>query len=47
MHKDLITLDAWNPDEVRAVLDLGRKVKAQPEDFRDRIAFKTLLMLFE
>jgi ornithine carbamoyltransferase len=47
MHKDLITLDAWGPDDVRAVLDLGHKVKAQPEAFRDRMAFKTLLMLFE
>ena len=47
MHKDLITLDTWAPDEVRAVLDLGRRVKARPQDYRDRMAFKTLLMLFE
>ena len=47
MHKDLITLDAWSADDVRAVLDLGHKVKANPGDYRDRMAFKTLLMLFE
>ena len=47
MHKDLITLDVWSPDEIRAVLDLAKKVKANPEDYRDRMAFKTLLMLFE
>jgi len=45
MH--LITLDRWTTDDILATIDLGREVKAHPEKFRDAMAFKTLLMLFE
>jgi ornithine carbamoyltransferase len=45
MH--LITLDRWTTDDILATVELGREVKAHPERFRDAMAFKTLLMLFE
>ncbi len=44
---DLISLDTWTPEDVVQTVELGRRVKAQPEQFRDAMAFKTLLMLFE
>ena len=44
---DLITLDRWTTKDVMATVELGRRIKAQPAQFREAMAYKTLLMLFE
>lgn len=44
---DLITLDQWTTKDVVETVELGRRVKAQPAQFREAMAYKTLLMLFE
>ena len=45
MH--LITLDQWTREDVLQTIALGRQIKANPEDYRDAMKHKTLLMLFE
>ena len=35
------------PDELLALLDLAAKVKAQPEDYADRLHGRAVAMLFE
>jgi ornithine carbamoyltransferase len=44
---DLISLDRWTTKDVVETVELGRRVKAQPAQFREAMAYKTLLMLFE
>ncbi len=43
----LISLKKWSPEKIRAVLDLAKDVKANPDAYRDAMARKTLLMIFE
>ena len=43
----LISLKEWTPEKIRAVLDLARDVKADPEKYSQAMAQKTLLMIFE
>ncbi len=43
----LITLKQWSPQQIREVLDLAAEVKGRPEAYRDAMARKTLLMIFE
>ncbi len=45
MH--LITLNEWTTEDVLATIALGRRIKQHPEDYRDAMRFRTLLMLFE
>ena len=45
MH--LIALDRWTTADVVDTIELARVVKAHPERFRQAMAYKTLLMLFE
>jgi len=45
MH--LISLDRWTTDDVMATIELARDVKARPSGYRQAMAHKTLLMLFE
>ncbi len=45
--KHLISLKEWSPEKIRAVLDLARDVKADPEKYSDAMSRKTLLMIFE
>jgi len=44
---DLITLDQWTTEDALSTIELGHKVKANPAAYREAMAFKTLLMLFE
>ena len=44
---DLITLDQWTSEDALSTIELGQKVKANPAAYREAMAFKTLLMLFE
>ena len=43
----LISLKEWSPEKIRAVLDLAKNVKANPEKYSDAMRRKTLLMIFE
>jgi ornithine carbamoyltransferase len=43
----LISLKEWSPSRIREVLDLAHDVKKKPEAYRDAMARKTLLMIFE
>ena len=43
----LISLKEWSPEQIRGVLDLAQDVKANPSTYRDAMARKTLLMIFE
>ena len=43
----LISLKEWSPEKIRAVLDLAKDVKADPEKYSDAMNRKTLLMIFE
>lgn len=43
----LISLKEWSPEKIRAVLELAKDVKANPETYSNAMARKTLLMIFE
>ena len=43
----LISLKLWSPEKIRQVLDLAKDVKSHPEKYRDSMAHKNLLMIFE
>lgn len=43
----LISLKKWSPEKIKGVLDLAKDVKANPSKYRDAMARKTLLMIFE
>jgi ornithine carbamoyltransferase len=43
----LISLKQWTPEYIRDVLLLAEKVKNRPEQYKDAMARKTLLMIFE
>lgn len=44
---NLISLRDWSGEQIGEVLRLAAEVKANPEDFGDAMARKTLLMIFE
>ncbi|MEI6891785.1 MAG: ornithine carbamoyltransferase [Pontiella sp.] len=43
----LISLKEWSPEQIRDVLHLAKDVKENPAKYRDAMARKTLLMIFE
>jgi ornithine carbamoyltransferase len=43
----LISLKEWSPELIREVLNLAADVKASPKKYREAMACKTLLMIFE
>ncbi len=43
----LITLESWTTRQILDLLDLADRIKAKPQDFRDAMQRKTLLMIFE
>ncbi len=45
----MLSLDGehWTSDRISAILDLAARIKAEPAEFRQAMAGKTLLMLFE
>lgn len=45
--RHLVSLADWSPQEILEVVELGKKVKAAPADYRTRMAGRTLLMMFE
>ncbi|HMP76663.1 MAG TPA: ornithine carbamoyltransferase [Kiritimatiellia bacterium] len=45
--KHLITLENWTTPSLQALLDLADRVKAKPEEYRDAMRRRTLLMIFE
>ena len=45
--KHLISLKDWSAQEILDVLDLAVKVKSSPEQYRQALTQKTLLMIFE
>jgi len=47
MNKDFISIHDLSRYEFAELLDLGRKVKADPGDFRKALKHKTLAMIFE
>ena len=47
MKRDYVNENDWKPAEIEGVLDLAAKIKAKPADFRQRLAGKTLAMIFE
>jgi len=46
-HRDLVSIQDFTPDEVRAVLELAALMKSRPADFRGALAGKQVAMFFE
>lgn len=46
-HKDFIEIHDWSADEVMAIFELARDIKAKPKTFRDTLEGQTLAMIFE
>ena len=47
LEKDLIALEALDPAEIVAILDLADQVKAEPAKYRTALAGQTLGMIFQ
>jgi ornithine carbamoyltransferase len=47
VERDFLSMDDLTPDELLGLLDLAAKVKAQPEDYADRLRGRAVAMLFE
>ena len=45
--KHLITLENWSTSSLLDILDLADRIKAKPEDYRNAMYRKTLMMIFE
>jgi ornithine carbamoyltransferase len=45
--KHLISLENWSTTAILDVLDLADRIKARPEDYREAMHRKTLMMIFE
>ena len=45
--KHLITLENWSTAALLDILDLADRIKARPEDYREAMHRKTLMMIFE
>ena len=46
-HRDLLSIDDLSPGELGNLLDLAAKVKAQPGDYADRLAGRSVALIFE
>ncbi len=46
-HKDFIEIHDWSADEVMAIFELARDIKAKPKTFRNTLEGQTLAMIFE
>jgi ornithine carbamoyltransferase len=46
-HKDFIEIHDYTADEVLAIFELARDIKAKPKKFRDTLEGQTLAMIFE
>ena len=46
-HRDLLSIDDLSPGELGNLLDLGAKVKANPGDYADRLAGRSVALIFE
>jgi ornithine carbamoyltransferase len=46
-HRDLVSIQDLQPEEVRALLDLTALIKARPADFRGALSGKQVVMFFE
>src|SRR5918994_2459339 len=47
MGRDLLSIDDLSPRELGQLLELSAKVKAQPGDYADRLAGRSVAMIFE
>lgn len=47
MPQHLISLENWTAEDMQTVIELARKVKTSPDDYRDALKHKNLVMLFE
>src|ERR687897_3705519 len=47
MGRDLLSIDDLSPRELGQLLELSTKVKAQPGDYADRLAGRSVAMIFE
>src|SRR5215208_8180156 len=47
MDRDLLSIDDLSPRELGQLLELSAKVKAQPGDYADRLAGRSVAMIFE
>lgn len=47
MKKDLLSLANLKPKEVEYIIGLAKKIKKSPKKYKDRLSYKTLLMIFE
>ena len=47
VERDFLSVGDLTPDELLGLLDLAAKVKAQPEDYADRLRGRAVAMLFE
>jgi ornithine carbamoyltransferase len=47
VDRDLLSIDDLSPGELGNLLDLAAKVKAQPSDYADRLAGRSVAMIFE
>ena len=47
MERDLLSIDDLSPGELGQLLELSAKVKAQPGDYADRLAGRSVAMIFE
>ncbi|SRR5579875_1127566 len=47
LKRDLLTGMEWNPAQVRAIFILAGEMKARPERYRDSLAGRVLILLFE
>lgn len=47
MKKDLIDLTSLTKDEMISILNLADKIKKQPQKFKRKLEYKTLLMIFD
>jgi ornithine carbamoyltransferase len=43
----LVSLQSWSGDDIRQVVDAGIRLKTQPQAFADRLAGRSLAMLFQ
>ena len=47
MERDLLSIDDLSPRELGQLLELSAKVKSQPGDYADRLAGRSVAMIFE
>jgi ornithine carbamoyltransferase len=47
MARDFLSIDDLEPKELLALLDLAERVKAEPSDYADRLAGRSVALIFE